>query len=164
MAGAIGRYEPLVIHGACNNQASTVANMTTNATDRLAKLIGMKHHVLEQLRDLGQRQSNMINHGDTGSLLKLLAGKQQLISALQDLERELRPYYAEDPDSRCWRSPQDRVACAQRAAECNALLEEIVQLEKTGAEIMTARRNEVAQQLQQVHAAVHIRSAYQAQR
>ena len=79
------------------------------------------------------------------------------------MERELTPYYAEDPDRRTWASPQDRAACAQQAAECNALLEEIVQLEKHGAEMMTARRNEVAEQLQQAHAAAHVRSAYQAQ-
>ena len=50
------------------------------------------------------------------------------------------------------------------ATECNALLEEIVSLEKRGAEQMDARKNEVAEQLQQVHAASHVRNAYQAQR
>jgi hypothetical protein len=39
-----------------------------------------------------------------------------------------------------------------------------VQLEKHGAEMMAARRNEVAEQLEQAHAAAHVRTAYQAQR
>ena len=138
--------------------------MTTHNTERLAELIGKKRHVLAQLRDVGQRQTDLINHGDTGSLLKLLAAKQLLISTLQSVERELTPYYAEDPDRRKWNSPTDRATCAQQAAECNTLLEEIVQLEKHGADMMTARRNEVAEQLQQAHAAAHVRSAYQAQR
>jgi hypothetical protein len=93
--------------------------MTTHNTERLAELIGKKRHVLAQLRDVGQRQTDLIN---------------------------------------------DRATCAQQAAECNTLLEEIVQLEKHGADMMTARRNEVAEQLQQAHAAAHVRSAYQAQR
>jgi hypothetical protein len=37
-------------------------------------------------------------------------------------------------------------------------------LEKSSAEIMATRRNEVADQLQQVHAAGQVRRAYEAQR
>jgi hypothetical protein len=138
--------------------------MLTHSTERLANLIRNKHQVLTQLRDVGQRQSKLVAIGDTTSLLKLLAAKQHLISALQAVEHELTPYFAEDPESRKWRTFEDRALCAQQAAECNSLLEEVVQLEKSGAEQMTARRNEVAEQLQRFHAAAHVRSAYEAQR
>jgi hypothetical protein len=80
------------------------------------------------------------------------------------LESELKPYYAEDPDTRNWQSTAERTACAQRVNECNRLLEEIVALEKQSAEQMDARRTEVAQQLNQIHSAAHVRGAYQAQR
>ena len=43
-------------------------------------------------------------------------------------------------------------------------MQEVVELEKLSAEKMTMRRNEVAEQLQQVHAAAQVRNAYQAQR
>jgi hypothetical protein len=138
--------------------------MLNRSTERLANLIRGKHQVLVQLRDVGQRQSNFIASGDSTSLLKLLTAKQHLISALQSVEHELVPYFAEDPESRQWRSPEDRALCARQAAECNSLLEEIVRLEKSGAEQMIARRNEVAEQLQRFHAAAHVRSAYEAQR
>ena len=49
-----------------------------------------------------------------------------MIVGLQELERVLKPYYAENPDARVWRSPADRAQCAQMANECNALLEEVV--------------------------------------
>ncbi len=88
--------------------------MITLTTDRLSELIGEKRQVLAQLRDVGQRQTDLINHGDTGSLLKLLAAKQQLISTLQGVERELTPFYAEDPDRRAWASPQDRAILRSR--------------------------------------------------
>jgi hypothetical protein len=138
-------------------------SMPPNSTTQLVELIRTKHRVLVQLRDAGQRQADLVSNGDIGSLLKLLAAKQQLIAALHGLEDKLKPYYAEDPDSRIWSSPQDRAQCAQQAAECNALLEDIVRLERQGAETIVERRNEVAQQLQQVHTAAHVRSAYQAQ-
>ncbi len=134
------------------------------ATEQLAELIRKKHQVLMQLRDIGRRQADLVSGGEIAALLKLLAGKQQLIVALQDLERALKPYYAQNPDSRVWHSPAERAQISQLASECNTLLEEIVSLEKRGAEQMDARKNEVAEQLQQVHAAAHVRNAYEAQR
>lgn len=134
------------------------------ATDHLAELIRQKHQALVQLREVGRRQADLVRCGEITSLLKLLAAKQHLIAALQKLESELKPYYGEDPEKRIWASPDDRAQCAQLASECNALLEEIVALEKQGAEQMNARKNEVAEQLQQVHASSHVRNAYQAQR
>lgn len=133
-------------------------------TEQLAELIRRKHQVLVQLLDVGRRQAELVSGGDIAALLALLAAKQQLIGTLQALERELTPYYAEDPDRRIWQSPHERADCARMAADCNALLEEIVRLEKMGAEKMTVRRNEVAEQLQQVHAATQVRSAYEANR
>lgn len=134
------------------------------ATDKLAELIRTKYQVLVQLRDIGRRQTDLVRSGEIAALLTLLASKQTLIVALQDLEKALKPFYAQNPDARVWRSPADRALCAQQAEQCNSLLEEIVSLEKLGAEQMDARKNEVAEQLQQVHAAAHVRNAYQAQR
>ena len=133
------------------------------STEHLAVLIAQKHEVLVQLRAVGVRQTDLVGTGEIAGLLKLLSAKQHLITRLQELELELKPYYASDPDERIWRSPDDRARCAKQAGECNALLEEIVRLEKHGAEKMNERKNEVAQQLQQVHAATHVRNAYQAQ-
>jgi hypothetical protein len=133
------------------------------STEQLAGLIAQKHEVLVQLRAVGVRQTDLVASGEVAALLKLLAAKQHLITRLQELERELKPYYAGDPDKRVWRSPDERARCAKQAGECNALLEEVVRLERLGAEKMNERKNEVAQQLHQVHAATHVRNAYQAQ-
>ena len=133
-------------------------------TQLLTKLIHAKHLVLTQLREIGRRQAELISGGDVAALLKLLAVKQQLIAHLQTVERELTPHYGQDPERRVWSSPQDRADCARMAAECNAILDEIVRLEKQGADDMTVRRNEVAEQLKQVHVASQVRNAYEAQR
>src|SRR3954470_10500129 len=133
------------------------------STEQLAALIAQKHEVLVQLRAVGARQNDLVASGEAAALLKLLAAKQHLITRLQELERKLKPYYLGDPETRVWRSPDERARCAKQAGECNALLEEIVRFEKLGAEKMNDRKNEVAQQLQQVHAGAHVRTAYQAQ-
>jgi flagellar biosynthesis/type III secretory pathway chaperone len=135
-----------------------------DSTEQLADLIHRKHRVLTQLRDVGQRQTDLVTRGEISMLLNVLAAKQQLIATLQDVEQELKPYYVQNPDERVWPSPQARADCAQRVVECNALLEEIVRLEKGSAEKITVRRNEVAEQLQQVHSAAQVRGAYEAHR
>ena len=133
------------------------------STELLGELIRRKHVVLVQLRDIGRRQMDLVTSGEIAALLTLLASKQTLIADLQNLERGLKPFFAENPETRVWRSPAERAECARLADECNALLEEVVRMEKLGAEQMDARKNEVAAQLQQVHAAAHVRNAYQAQ-
>jgi hypothetical protein len=134
------------------------------STERLAELVRKKHEVLTHLRETGRRQMELVSSGDISSLLKLLAAKQQLIGTLQAVEHELTPYYADDAEKRNWSSPKERADCARQVAECNAILEEIVGLEKLGAEKITIRRDEVAEQLQQVHSATQVRGAYEANR
>jgi hypothetical protein len=138
--------------------------MPTQSTTILAELIRRKHDVLVQLCDVGRRQRDFVARGETTALLQLLAAKQSMISLLQQVETELAPFHAEDPDARAWRSVEDRERCARQAAECNRLLAEIVELERHSAERLTERRNEVAAQLRQVHAAGQARHAYEAQR
>ena len=134
------------------------------STKLLAELIRRKHEVLVQLCDVGRRQREIVDRGETAALLELLATKQNRITVLQQVEREMGPFHAEDPDARVWPSADDRARCARQAAECNRLLQEIVALEKHSADRMTERRNEVAAQLRQVHVAGQARDAYQAQR
>src|SRR6266480_3616859 len=109
---------------------SSLIVLLMQSTELLAALIDKKHEVLVQLRTVGARQTDLVASGEVGELLKLLAAKQQLIAKLQDLEHELKPYYAGDPEQRLWRSPEARVRCAKQASECNVLLEEVVRIEK----------------------------------
>lgn len=135
-----------------------------HSTEQLATLIWRKHQVLVQLCKLGRRQEDLIASGETALLLRLLAAKQSLIAALQETERDLAPYHGEDPEQRKWATPDARAKCATLADECNAMLRDIVAIEQQGADTMTARRNEIANQLQRVHTATQVRGAYESQR
>jgi flagellar biosynthesis/type III secretory pathway chaperone len=134
------------------------------STTRLTELIRRKHAVLVELRDVGHHQRQIVDRGETTALLELLAAKQSMIAMLQDVERELAPFHAEDPERRAWPSAEDRARCAALAADCNQMLAEVVELERASAERLTARRNEVAAQLRQVYTAGQARDAYEAQR
>jgi hypothetical protein len=131
-------------------------------TTLLADLIRRKHDVLAQLCEVGRRQKEIVDRGETAALLQLLSAKQNMITVMQQVERELAPFHSEDPNARVWPSAEARARCAEQAAECNRLLAEIVELERHSADRMTVRRNEVAAQLRQVYAAGQAREAYEA--
>lgn len=134
--------------------------MSSLATDNLAQLIRKKHRVLMQLRDIGLRQQQAVADKATSNLLQLLGAKQHLIAALQMVERSLRPYQAEDPESRVWRSAEERAACAQQQAECQQLLAEVMQLERDQEAKMIERRDDVAAQLRRANSAHQAVDAY----
>ena len=138
--------------------------MKTLPTTLLADLIRRKHEVLVELCELGLRQQEIVERGETTALLQLLAAKQKMIGLLHQVERELAPFHAEHADDRVWPSAEARAQCARQADECNRLLEKIVALERLSADRMTVRRNDVAAQLRQVYAAGQARQAYEAQR
>jgi hypothetical protein len=136
----------------------------TNLTgDKLAELIAHRHACLTQMHKLGTKQAELVASGEVGALLRLLSVKNQLIAALQAIEQQLVPFHAQDPEARVWSSPTARECCAKQIAECQSLLEQIMEMERMSEQKMTERRDHVAHQLQAAQSAGTARRAYQAQ-
>jgi hypothetical protein len=131
-------------------------------TDVLARLVGAKRACLAQLRDLGERQFELIECGNTTALLDVLSAKQRPLIELQRIERALDPFRNQDPEKRRWRSPADRAACARLVAECEATLGEIVRREKQCESVLTRQRDEAAVRLQGLRTAGQACGAYTA--
>jgi hypothetical protein len=129
-------------------------------TDVLAQWIGKKLAVLEQLRDLARRQIDLIADGDIQRLLGLLAAKQTLLSELQRIQRQLDPFREEDPDTRQWRTAGDRQHCRRQAERCEALLREIMLVEKQSEIEMAGRRDTVVTRLGQARCSAEAARAY----
>ncbi|MCC6493273.1 MAG: flagellar export chaperone FlgN [Pirellulales bacterium] len=138
--------------------------MSELSTATLADLISKRRKCLAQLRDLGRRQEQAIAAGDMAALLRLIAAKQQLIVALQALERQLTPYHAQPPEARVWASPAMRAQCADDAEACRQLVQEVMALEQQGERQMTQRRDAAASQLRAAVHAGRVREAYLGQR
>jgi len=130
------------------------------STDILTERMRQKLELLVQLRDLGLHQQVLIRSGDMTQLLKLLAAKQRLLSALQSLERGLDPFRDETPESRVWKSPAHRLRCAQMSSACEDLLRAIVEQERQSETQMTLRRDEAAARLEGAHFAAEVHRAY----
>jgi flagellar biosynthesis/type III secretory pathway chaperone len=135
---------------------------TTEALDttRLAALITAKQQVLEILVQLGRKQVALITSGDLSSLLKLLTGKQSVMSHLYSIEQAMAPFRDQDPEARVWESPSHRTACQTRADQCNTLLREAMQLEQTAEAEMLKRRDATQGALAAVQSAADARAAY----
>lgn len=129
-------------------------------TTRLAKLIVGKLKIMELLVQLAQRQLSLVQDGEMGDLLKLLAAKQTVLGQLQTLERQLDPYRTDDPDARRWATQEDRRQCQQHARRCDELVAEAMRLEKRSEAQLVCRRDAAAAALQGVSAAVDVQSAY----
>jgi flagellar biosynthesis/type III secretory pathway chaperone len=134
------------------------------STTRLADLVSKRRRCLEQLLELGKRQADFIAVGNMSDLMRLLSAKQQLIVALQGLEKQLTPYHDEHPESRRWSSPEERMRCAADADHCRRLIADVMAMEQAGERQLTLRRDETAVQLRNVGAAGRVREAYQSQK
>jgi hypothetical protein len=130
------------------------------STDTLAELVGKKHDLLVQLRDVGLRQMELIEGADMTQLLKLLSSKQRLLGGLQGIECQLNPFRQQNPEQRVWRTHADRQRCAELAARCETLLAEVVEQEKRGETRLRAHRDRVAVELDGAHQAAQAKNAY----
>ncbi|MEM6797937.1 MAG: hypothetical protein AAF589_00350 [Planctomycetota bacterium] len=136
----------------------------SESTRILAELVREKRRVLTQLHQLGERQGELVAQSDVASLLKLLSAKQRLLVGVKSLEDRLAPYRSEAPDDRVWATSQHRAACAADADECRRLLAAIVEMERSHEQIMTQRRDLLADQLQKTHIAHDASDAYRTHR
>jgi hypothetical protein len=137
---------------------TTTAN--SGSTDQLASLIAAKLQLVEILSRLGHRQLALIETAEMTGLVKLLAAKQTVLAQLQIVERQLDPFRNEDPERRAWSSAAERAACQSQAERCNALLAEVIELERQGEAAMLRRRDATALALVSAQTAADARSAY----
>jgi hypothetical protein len=129
-------------------------------TERLAKLITLKHDVLTQLHRLAQRQLEVIAADEMDRLMSLLAEKQKLLTQMQRVEQALEPYRQEDANARQWRSAEHRRSCQVTADRANLLLSELLTFEKQAEGGLLQSRDATARELQEASGAYAARQAY----
>ena len=137
--------------------------MSVLETELLSDLIDRKRSCLVQLHEIGRKQLELVRRGTMTDLLELLATKQHVLMQLQQVESDLDPFRGDDPEQRCWQSPQKRQACADRLRDCETLLAEITAQERQSEQELIRRRDQIATQLEGVHAASYARGAYLAE-
>lgn len=130
-------------------------------TDVLAELIEAKLLLLRQLRELAAQQAHVIEQGDMSRVMSVLAIKQRLLNAIEQVERQLDPFREQDPDQRVWKSPTHRQRARESSEQCDALLNEIMAVEKACEAQLSFRRDHTAEQIRSAHFSTHAAWAYQ---
>lgn len=131
-----------------------------NDTEQLAQLVLLKHELLSQLCELARRQLQIIAADDVDRLMSLLAEKQKLLHQLQRVERTLDPFRQQDAEARQWPSPEARRRCQVIAERANALLGELLQLEKQAEGQLVQAHAHTARELEHSTQAIAARNAY----
>jgi hypothetical protein len=130
------------------------------STQKLAQLIAKKRDILARLLKLASGQTGQISNGQISSLLETLTAKQAWLGELQKLDTELAPYHGEDPESRSWESPEHRQQCQKDAAQCEAILAKLMEIEAVAQAQLGQRKEEVSQRLDSGHKQAEAGRAY----
>ncbi len=113
-----------------------------------------------ELLELSQRQLGLVETDDYTQLMRLLAGKQQIIVRLETISRGA-PRLWDD-----WRRERDqlpaasRAACEQTLAETEALLARLLEHERVSTETLSRRRDATQAQLRSVAGGARVNQAY----
>ncbi len=129
------------------------------ATDYL-KTFSERRQCFADLFELSKHQLRLVETDDYTQLLKLLGGKQQIISRLEAIGKG-KPRLWDD-----WREERDRIepaarqACEETLAETEALLAELLEHERASTESLSLRRDQTARQLREVTSGSRVNQAY----
>jgi len=124
------------------------------------KTFADRRQCFAELFELSKQQMRLVDTDDYTQLLKLLGGKQQIISRLEAIGKG-RPRLWDD-----WKAERDRLAPAARHAcektleETEALLAELLEHERTSTENLSRRRDQTARELRDVASGTRVNQAY----
>ncbi|QDS86749.1 FlgN protein [Rosistilla ulvae] len=120
---------------------------SADASARLSQLVDDKFRLLSLLLEKGEQQRQLIESGDATALLHLLGEKQTLISDLQRLQDGIAQIQSGGELS--WASPAARQRCQTTAQQCNALGQQVLEIEALCERNASTQRNAVAKQIQE---------------
>jgi hypothetical protein len=113
-----------------------------------------------ELLDLSRRQNRVIEASDYSSLLGILGHKQRILGRLDEVKRRYPELGRQWATLRETGQPGIRRLCEDIISETEAILAELVQTEKDGAEELSQRRDATRKQLESIAQGVHINETY----
>lgn len=130
------------------------------STERLAQLVHQKATLVRELHKLVSKQQQMIREQEV-DLIPLLAVKQRVLEALNDVDRTMDPFRQQDPDQRQWLSVEARTHCRDEAEQCEALFRQVLMIENDCTLTLQKQQQKTREQLQGVALAGQASRAYQ---
>lgn len=116
-------------------------------TDLLADLIAQRLGTLDELVKLARRQRELAHEGSLVGVVEALSAKQPAVDRLLAIEQSLNDYRQDDPETRVWRSEELRARTRRMSELSQPLLAETLAIETECERLLTAMKDDVAEQL-----------------
>jgi hypothetical protein len=134
--------------------------MSLATLDDILDILKHRRSHCRDLLDLSRRQNRVIDASDYSSLLVVLGQKQRVLGRLDEIKRRYPELGRQWSALRETGLPSVRRDCEAVISETEAILAELVQTEKDGAEQLCQRRDATRQQLESIAQGVHVNETY----
>jgi len=124
------------------------------------ELIRSEEELLMRLLLVSQQQVEIVDASSETVLLEFLGQRHKLWSEFELLEQQLAPHKGIPPESRVWKSDEERQTTALALNRCKDLMERILANDQMSLTKAAARRDEVVAQLRRVQQATTAVPAY----
>lgn len=148
---------------AANEHIETAGRALGEASEwrpALFRLLGEQRTRLERLERLAERQSGLIERGDTEGLLALLAERQPLVDELAGLTEEVQPYRAAWAEVARTLGPIDGERAMREAEWMESAAARLAERDRRDAAMLEARRDALAQEISAMPSARGAVAAY----
>lgn len=135
--------------------------MTETPAIRLLRLAKARRDSLLRVHRIGQGQLSLIEQGDMGRLLGLLAEKSRELDALKEIDVQLKPYRHQEQISLEWPSSAEQTECREVLQTSEELIKAIVAQEQQSEASLQSKKTDIADQLKSVQGANVASAAYQ---
>lgn len=129
---------------------TTTSTPKTTSTDGLPRLLEQRLVCLQKLLYASERQQHLVSLGNLDAILGHLAQKQLLMDDLLEVERLLDPYRGVTPETREWKSPEERSLCQAMIAEGETLLATILRQDQESESSMKRQHDDLEEQIRKL--------------
>lgn len=134
--------------------------MSLDTLEDILDILKHRQAHCRELLELSRRQNHVIDASDYSSLLGILGQKQRILGRLDELKRRYPGLGQQWTALRETGVPRIRQECEGIISETEAILAELVQTEKEGADQLCERRETTRRQLEAIAQGFHVNETY----
>lgn len=134
--------------------------MKTTLKPTLSELIRQKEQILMDLLPMSIRQLELVRRDEMTLLIRHLNEKQFVLSAFEEIEKQLAPLRDIPPEEREWKNEQERKETADAIRRCATMLEKILENDALSTEELGVRKDELQNQMRRVQQNVQVNVNY----
>jgi len=134
--------------------------MTLSTLEDVLEVLGRRREYCRELLELSQKQNRVIDSSDYSQLMSILAQKQRILGRMDEIRRRYPDLLRQWTTLRDTGLPTLRSQCDALIAETEAILAELLQTEKHGADQLCYRRDTTRRQLEGICQGVRVNEVY----